>query len=94
MSINNLRATIVHFTWDFIRHPQKHRGGKQMRGGTGRRKREREKCCISSPRLTTRDNGEQMKTKMENRFRMRWNDYSSLKKQTKAPQSISYFCIY
>lgn len=43
MSINNLRATIVHFTWDFIRHPQKHRGGKQKRGGTGRRKRERER---------------------------------------------------
>lgn len=45
MSINNLRATIVHFTWDFIRHPQKHSKGKQKRGGTGRRKggvRERE----------------------------------------------------
>lgn len=38
MSINNLRATIVHFTWDFIRHPQKHSEGKQKRGGTGRRK--------------------------------------------------------
>lgn len=81
MSINNLRATIVHFTWDFIRHPQKHSGGKKKRGGTGRRKegvREREKRCFnSSPRLTTIDNGEQMKTKMDNRFKMRWNDYDS-----------------
>lgn len=47
MSINNLRATIVHFTWDFIRHPQKHSGEKQKRGGTGMRKgEERERDAV------------------------------------------------
>lgn len=33
MSINNLRATIVHFTWDFIRHPQIHSSRGEALGG-------------------------------------------------------------
>lgn len=41
MSINNLRATIVHFTWDFIRHPQKHsRRGEALGGEMGELERE------------------------------------------------------
>lgn len=41
MSINNLIATIVHFTWDFIRHPEKHsRRGEALGGEMGELERE------------------------------------------------------